>query len=199
GPLLGRGDLHGWLAPVVAVEPALAVEVAVADVAVPATVGAAFAGAVAEALRNAARHAGVDRVRLRAWSSGGVVRVELADDGRGFDPAQVPAHRRGVRESVVARMSEVGGRATVASRPGNGTPILLQWPAAPAAPPGPRSTDATDATAGADRPGNEPDDDDSPAQATRPGRPTGSGHNAEPDDDGPGDDDDPAPAARPPP
>jgi signal transduction histidine kinase len=124
--------LRGLLAPVVAAQPALAVEMAVADVSVPAPVAAAVTGAVAEALRNAVRHAGVDRVRLRAWPADGVVRVELADDGDGFHPAQVPVHRRGLRESVVARMSRVGGSAAIISRPGEGTRIVLQWPAIPA-------------------------------------------------------------------
>jgi signal transduction histidine kinase len=127
-----RVGLRGWLAPVVAAQPALAVEMAVADLAVPVPVAAAVTDAVTEALRNVVRHAGAARVRLRAWPVDGVVRVELADDGRGFDPAQVPAHRRGLRESVVARMSRVGGSAAITSRPEEGTRVVLQWPAIPA-------------------------------------------------------------------
>src|SRR5205823_5623819 len=80
---------------------AVAVDMAVTEAAVPAEVGAAFADAVAEALRNVVRHAGTGRVTLRGGSADGVVRVEVADDGRGFDPAQVATHRRGLRESVV--------------------------------------------------------------------------------------------------
>jgi hypothetical protein len=137
---------------VVSAQPALAVEVAVAEVAVPAAVGAAFAGAVAEALRNVVRHAGVVRVSLRAWSAHGLVRVELADDGRGFDPARVPAHRRGLCESVVARMSQVGGSAAITSRPGAGTRIVLQWPTGPADPPGPATMHGSDRTGNGDRP-----------------------------------------------
>jgi signal transduction histidine kinase len=147
-PLLDRDDLRGWLAPVVSAQPALAVETAVADVAVPAVVAAALAGAVAEALRNVVRHAGAGRVSLRAWPAHGVVRVELADAGRGFDPAQVPAHRRGLRESVVARMSRVGGSASITSRPGEGTRIVLEWPAVAAESPGPHTAN------GSDRPDN---------------------------------------------
>jgi signal transduction histidine kinase len=145
-PAVGRADLCGWLAPVVSAQPGLAVEMAVAAVAVPDAVGAAIAGAVAEALRNVVRHADADRVRLRAWSVEGVVRVELADDGRGFDPAQVPAHRRGLRESVVARMARVGGSAAVTSRPGAGSHIVLQWPDVPAHLPDPATTDGSDRT-----------------------------------------------------
>jgi signal transduction histidine kinase len=164
-PLLDRGDLRGRLASVVAAQPALSVEAAVADVAVPAAVAAALAGAVAEALTNAVRHAGVDRVRLRAWPAHGGVRVELVDDGRGFDPAQVPAHRRGLRESVLARMSRVGGSAAITSRPGTGTRILLQWPAVPAASPDPDTTD------GSDHPRNGSGGAEGPARVGQPGRP----------------------------
>jgi len=167
GPVVDGGDLRDSLAPVVSAQPALAIETAIADVAVPAAVAAALAGAVAEALTNIVRHAGVDRVRLRAWPAGGVVRVELADDGRGFDPAQVPAHRRGLRESVVARMSRVGGSASITSRPGMGTRIVLQWPAAPADSPGPDTTD------GSDHPGTGSGGADGPARVAQVGRPAG--------------------------
>jgi len=125
----GRGDLGRWLAPVVVgAGPALAVESAIREAAVPDAVGAALAGAVAEALANVARHAGVARARLRATPVHGGVLVELADDGIGFDPARVPPHRRGLRESVVGRMKAVGGSATITSRPGMGTRIVLRWP-----------------------------------------------------------------------
>src|SRR6266540_2447655 len=145
--------------------PALAVEVAVAEVAVPAAVGAALAAAVAEALRNVVRHAGVDRVRLHAWPAHGVVRVELADDGRGFDPARVRAHRRGLRESVVARMSQVGGSAAITSRPGAGTRIVLQWPTISADSPGPATAD------GSVRPGNGVGGAGGPARVAQLSRP----------------------------
>jgi signal transduction histidine kinase len=112
----------------------LAIDAAIADVAVPAAVGAALAGAVAEALTNVSRHAPDARVRLRAGPAPGGVLVEVADDGPGFDPSRVPAHRLGLRESVVARMRAVGGSAAVASRPGAGTRIMLRWPADPAVP-----------------------------------------------------------------
>ena len=164
-PLLDGGDLRGWLAPVVSAQPALAVEVAVAEVAVPAAVGAALAAAVAEALRNVVRHAGVDRVRLHAWPAHGVVRVELADDGRGFDPARVRAHRRGLRESVVARMSQVGGSAAITSRPGAGTRIVLQWPTISADSPGPATAD------GSVRPGNGVGGAGGPARVAQLSRP----------------------------
>ena len=49
----------------------------------------------------------------------------VRDRGPGFDPAQVPADRRGVRESIVGRMRRHGGRATITSAPGSGTEVEL--------------------------------------------------------------------------
>ena len=127
--------LAARLGPVLAAQPGLRVEGTVGDALVPAPVAAALAGAVGEALANTARHAGVNRLRLRTWAERGGVRVELVDGGRGFDPGRVPAHRRGLRESIRARLAEVGGAADVESRPGAGTRVLLRWPAEPETPP----------------------------------------------------------------
>jgi signal transduction histidine kinase len=123
-------DLARWLAPVAAgVSATLSVDAVITGGPVPDAVGAALAGAVAEGLANVIRHAGVPAARLWAGPASTGVLVELTDEGRGFDPAAVPAHRRGLRESVVARMAAVGGSAAVTSRPGAGTRVTLRWPA----------------------------------------------------------------------
>ncbi len=54
--------------------------------------------------------------------------VKITDHGRGFDPAAIPASRRGIRESITGRMLAAGGRATIASQPGAGTTVTLSWP-----------------------------------------------------------------------
>ena len=124
-------DLPGWLRPVVDGRP-VTVDAPIPAVPVPAAVGAALAGATTEALTNAARHAAPARVQLHAAvEPDGAVTVLVADDGPGFDPAAVPDSRRGVRESVVGRMRAVQGDATVSSRPGGGTRVLLRWPGRP--------------------------------------------------------------------
>jgi signal transduction histidine kinase len=126
-------DLARWLGPVLtAAEPAVTVDAVIRPGAVPDRVGAAFAGAVAEALANVARHAGVSRAWLRAGPARGRIAVDVADAGAGFDPAAVPAHRHGLRESVAGRMQAVGGSAAVTSALGAGTRIALRWPADPA-------------------------------------------------------------------
>ena len=127
----------------VAVEPALTdvacaarvrVEVGCpAEVAVPPAVVRALAGAVAEALENVARHAGVERARVDVrqgrGQEGGVLEVSVADDGAGFRPDRIGPHRFGLALSVHDRMASAGGCATVESAPGRGTAVRLRWPA----------------------------------------------------------------------
>jgi phage shock protein PspC (stress-responsive transcriptional regulator)/signal transduction histidine kinase len=88
--------------------------------------GRAVAGAAREAMVNAARHAGEDGpVRMFAEISSGRVQVFVRDRGPGFDVANVPGDRRGVRDSILGRMKRNGGRAEVRSTPGEGTEIEL--------------------------------------------------------------------------
>jgi hypothetical protein len=94
---------------------------------VPAQVGAALAGGAGEALRNTARHARVDRAQLRLSTQDNLVAVDVIDAGEGFDPRSAPPHRYGVRESIVGRMTAVGGTAWVRSAPGAGTHWRLEW------------------------------------------------------------------------
>jgi signal transduction histidine kinase len=90
------------------------------------------------ALLAAAREATVNAVK---WSGAGVVsifaEVEPAevslfvrDRGRGFDPAAVPSDRKGLAESIHARMARRGGVATVRSVSGEGTEVSLTMPRA---------------------------------------------------------------------
>jgi signal transduction histidine kinase len=84
---------------------------------------------VAEAVHNVERHAEVSEAELfAAQREDGAVVVEVRDGGQGFDPAQVPAHRRGLAESIQGRMESVGGRAVVDSRPRHGTVVRWWWP-----------------------------------------------------------------------
>lgn len=99
-----------------------------ATVVAPATVADAVTESAAAALTNVQRHAPGATVRLRLTGAAGGVVVVVTDDGPGFDPARVPPHRYGLRESVRGRMAAAGGRATVDSSPGRGTRITLEWP-----------------------------------------------------------------------
>jgi signal transduction histidine kinase len=86
---------------------------------------AALAGAAREAILNAAKFAGTGRIDVYAEASDERAEVFVRDRGAGFDPAAIPADRRGVRESIVGRMERHGGRAEVRTSPGGGTEVEL--------------------------------------------------------------------------
>ncbi|MFJ5541425.1 ATP-binding protein [Micromonospora chalcea] len=123
----GEADLDERLREVLAGMPAPVVTATLEPCRLPAEVTTALADSAAAALANVARHAPGAATSLRLAREGGAVVVEVVDDGPGFDPATVPAHRYGLRESIHGRMTTVGGRAVVTSAPGTGTRIRLEW------------------------------------------------------------------------
>jgi two-component system, NarL family, sensor histidine kinase UhpB len=80
-----------------------------------------------EALSNAARHSGAERVevRLRRTDAGGVL-LEVSDDGRGFafDESERGLGIGGMRERALL----IGAELTIESRPGRGTTVRLAVP-----------------------------------------------------------------------
>ncbi|QGF23416.1 sensor histidine kinase [Raineyella fluvialis] len=97
------------------------------ELSLPAPAADALVEAVYAALDNASRHSGASRVQIAAAVADGILRVQVADDGRGFDPSAVPQSRLGIRLSIVQRATDAGGRAAVESAPGLGTRVLLEW------------------------------------------------------------------------
>jgi hypothetical protein len=97
---------------------------------IPADVAAAFAEAAAEAVRNSLAHAGTSGVTRTASIDfeAGTITVAIEDDGAGFDARSVRPHRLGITVSIRARLEAVpGGSASVTSRRGLGTLVLLSW------------------------------------------------------------------------
>ncbi|HXP58754.1 MAG TPA: ATP-binding protein, partial [Streptosporangiaceae bacterium] len=128
----GRGiptDLRPLLEQAAASCGDLAVRWDLAPVTVPSLVARQLAACAGEALRNIARHAGTGQADLAVTGDEGWAIVTITDHGRGFDPATVPASRRGLRESITGRMLAAGGRSAVASHPGAGTTVTVSWPA----------------------------------------------------------------------
>ena len=114
----------------------------------------ALVAAAREALLNAARHAGAP-VSLYAECGPSATEVFVRDRGVGFDPAQVPADRLGLRESVVGRVARAGGEARVRSAPGEGTEVRLRLPTA-GRPSGERPSEDDGAQDRDDRPAGVP-------------------------------------------
>jgi signal transduction histidine kinase len=88
----------------------------------------ALLAAAREATVNAAKWSGADVVSVFAEVEPGEVSVYVRDRGCGFDPAEVPLDRKGLAESVQARMARRGGTAVVRSVKDEGTEVTLRMP-----------------------------------------------------------------------
>ncbi|KAF0109022.1 MAG: sensor histidine kinase lipoprotein [Anaerolineaceae bacterium] len=82
---------------------------------------------VQESLTNIARHAGVERAALRLTAGGGEMKISIADEGRGFDPAASLAKGRGLA-GMRERVRLLGGEFTVVSAAGQGTRLEVKIP-----------------------------------------------------------------------
>ena len=90
----------------------------------------ALLAAAREATVNAAKWSGAPVVSLFAEVEPTEVVLFVRDRGRGFDPETVPGDRKGLAESIHARITRRGGSATVRSAPGEGTEVSLVMPRA---------------------------------------------------------------------
>lgn len=93
---------------------------------VPADVRHNLFLAVKEALNNVVRHAGATEVLLRIMADERALQVTIEDNGKGFDNAPAAKGSDGLR-NMRQRISEVGGRFLVESRPGSGTRIVIEF------------------------------------------------------------------------
>ena len=101
--------------------------IAVGDARLDPDVGA-VAKAAREAMINAAKHAGVDRIDVYAEATAETVNVFVRDRGVGFDLDTIAEDRMGVRGSIVDRVERHGGTVTIRSKPGEGTEIAMTIP-----------------------------------------------------------------------
>jgi signal transduction histidine kinase/phage shock protein PspC (stress-responsive transcriptional regulator) len=88
----------------------------------------ALVAAAREAMANAASHSGEERVDVYLEVTDERAAVFVRDRGAGFDPATVPADRKGLSESIDGRMTRAGGSAGIHSTPGEGTEVELELP-----------------------------------------------------------------------
>ena len=80
-----------------------------------------------EAVSNAVRHAGANRVRVTLRAEADWLHLEVRDDGRGFDVAHGEADAFGLT-SMQERAQTLGARFAVRSTPGEGTIVVLECP-----------------------------------------------------------------------
>jgi signal transduction histidine kinase len=88
----------------------------------------ALVGAATEAMTNAAKHSGADRLSLYFEAEDDELSVFVTDQGNGFDPAEVPDDRKGIARSITARVVKAGGTVEIVSESGEGTEVILRMP-----------------------------------------------------------------------
>jgi hypothetical protein len=83
--------------------------------------------AIKEAINNAAKHSQATELTVHIELSGSRLHVVVADNGRGFDPAQAGRERHGLT-NMKLRMAEIGGDCEVVTRPGEGCRVSFRAP-----------------------------------------------------------------------
>lgn len=105
-----------------------------ADTALPEEASDNIYRVVQEALHNVVKHAGASAVTVSFRDGAGIaapgadVVVEIADDGRGFDPAGLAGDGHLGLVTMRERAEDLGGRLEVRSRAGSGTRVILHVP-----------------------------------------------------------------------
>ena len=98
----------------------------IADLSVPPVIATGIFRIFQESLTNIARHAKAHEVRATLSAANGLLKMEIADDGRGFDTT---AQRKtlgllGMKERAIM----IGGDLSIQSTPGKGTTVLITVP-----------------------------------------------------------------------
>jgi len=86
----------------------------------------ALVRAAREAMVNAAKHSGAEKIDVYAEVDEDSVEVFVRDRGKGFDLDAVAEDRMGVKGSIIDRMARHGGSATIRSVAGDGTEVRLE-------------------------------------------------------------------------
>jgi signal transduction histidine kinase len=90
--------------------------------------GAEILNLVREALSNAVRHGRAAQILLSLTLLDGIPRLEIADDGVGFDVSRDPGARHHGLANMRARAAAIGGRIDIRSTMGSGTRVIVELP-----------------------------------------------------------------------
>jgi two-component system nitrate/nitrite sensor histidine kinase NarX len=96
------------------------------DCDMPSEVKVAFYRIAQEALNNVAKHAQATQVKMRLVCADGQVEMDIRDDGRGFDPSEVPSDHLGVK-IMQERADAIGAELKISSLSGEGTQVCVSW------------------------------------------------------------------------
>ncbi|MEO6210677.1 MAG: ATP-binding protein [Gemmatimonadaceae bacterium] len=82
-----------------------------------------------KAIRNACRHAAAKHIEIHISADADTARLEITDDGIGFDPGAAAYHRTGIGLFTMReRVALIEGELHVMSRVGGGTTVLATVP-----------------------------------------------------------------------
>lgn len=131
-PVLDDLGLAGGLASLARSIPQLPIDAELADKRLPEHIELALYRIAQECLQNVVKHARASAARLTFVVDGNTARLEIVDDGVGFDTFE---HPLGADEmggygllSMAERAELVGGRLNIRSRPGSGTAVTATIP-----------------------------------------------------------------------
>lgn len=98
---------------------------------IPRSIETALFRIIQEAITNAVRHAHAAVVSVRLFEQDGQLRLEISDDGQGFDPQVLEARSNGKGLGLLGireRVTILGGEFELATAPGQGTTINARVP-----------------------------------------------------------------------
>ena len=99
---------------------------------IPATLKTVIFRVLQESLNNVAKHSGADRVQLSLQQQGDTVKLEVEDNGSGFDSANpLPQNATGEGFGIAGMRERIelsGGTFTIQSAPGQATRVCALWP-----------------------------------------------------------------------
>jgi signal transduction histidine kinase len=107
-------------------------QLSVAEAEIPAPLKTPIFRIVQEALNNATKHSGAERVRVVLRQDATELRLAIEDDGKGFEIAKVLANLDFSQHYGIANMRQransSGGLLMIKSAPGEGTVVSCVWP-----------------------------------------------------------------------
>jgi signal transduction histidine kinase len=96
------------------------------DVMLPPDVQVALYRMAQEALNNVGKHARASGASVALRSEPGRARIQISDDGRGFDPAAVGANGLGLG-TMRERAGSIGATLSIESQVGQGSRVTVDW------------------------------------------------------------------------
>ena len=106
----------------------LQIDVRASDARVSAAISSELLSIAREALSNAARHAAATLVNVELTLGGGVLLLEVSDNGQGFDPDAARNTGHQGLDNMRRRAEAIGGTLRVESHAGDGTRIIVSVP-----------------------------------------------------------------------